>query len=531
MASSRPIQGGVPEYSFPVIDHLRNGLSPDSRMPRNSPYADAMLNLQATEYGAVTPEPVTNPVTSGPTPNWGSAGTVQMFRGERNRWVMGQTQGYSANASWAASAVGASFSAGGPWQGVFFQEIPFFSNGTVFLWGTSLSRTTALTVQALGKHQNRLILGGLAGSILSGTVFQRVFQQWKNTATGDRLAYASQAFDTGWLLYCERGGGSSDRPFDALLSLLGLYTTGQIGESTNNQADLEGHLLTQLEQYQWGMAPLRYPGSVLAFHELADATVAFGQGGVARLRQDGDIYFDDRIHPIGIGGRGCVGGDLLECIFIDVAREIWRIRPQSVPQKLGYGHHLGTLDLANTTISHDPSEQTYWISDKDEGFILDMSGDAPKLSGPMQVFPTSLVRESSTLSGIIRDTRVDPTKTPISFRSMVLDVNERGNKHLTTLQVGQENVDELTGSMHYRYDDSQTSYEAGPMTQATPSSVIFPYPTISFVDGKVAIAGVVPAADVGRIERIEVRYQAEDMSFRRGTKYLVGANQERDGNE
>jgi hypothetical protein len=531
MMQSRQLSGGVSEYSFPVIEHLRNGLSPDARMPRNSPYAETLLNLQATQYGAVTPDAITNPISGGPTPNWGTAGTVQMFRGERNRWVMGQTQGYSASASWAATSVGATFTAGGPWQAVFFQEIPFFSNGTVFLWGTSLLRTTALTVQGLGKHQNRLLLGGVAGSILAGTVFQRVFQQWKNTATGDRLAYAAQAFDTGWVLYGERGGGSSDRPFDALLSLLGLYTTGQIGESTNNQADLEAHLLTQLEEYQWGMGPLRYPGAVMAFHELADAPLAFGAGGVARLRQDGDIYFDDRIHAIGIGGRGCVGGDLLECVFIDAAREIWRIVPGSVPQRLNYAHHLGGLTLANTTIAYDPAEKTYWIADKASGFILDMSGSAPTLSGPMQVFPTSLVREGGALLGVTRDVRVDPTKTPVLFRSMPLDVNERGTKHLTTLQVGQEGVGLLTGGMDYRYDDSASSYDTGIYTQATPASAIFPYPRVSFVDGKVVVSGEVPNGEEGQIERIEVRYQAEDITFRRGTKFLVGANQEREGGE
>lgn len=513
------------EHSVPIAEHLRNGLSPDSRMPRNAPYAETMQNLQATEYGGVSPDAITNPITNGPTPNWGTAGTTQMFRGEKTRWVMGQTQAYTATSSWVASTAGATYTAGGPWQAVFFQEIPFFSNGTVFLWGTSALRVTSPTVQAVGRHQNRLMLGGLAGSVLSSAVFARVFQQWKDTHKGERLSYSAQAFDAGWVLYGERGGGSSDRPFDALLSLLGMYTTGSGAETTNNQADLEGYLMSEMERYQWGMGPLRYPGTVMAFHELADAPIAFGQGGVARLRQDDDIYFDDRIHPIGISGRGCVGGDLLECIFIDAAREIWLIKPQSVPQRLGYGHHLSGLTLADVTISHDPSRRIYWIADKASGFILDMETGTPKLSGPMSVFPTSVIRDGSSFYGVIRDTRSDATKTEIVFRTLPLDLNERGTKHLTTLQIGQEKIKALKGGMDYRYDDGAASYSTGPYTQATPESAVHVHPTVSFADGKLVIKGHVLSGTTGRLERIEMRYQSEEKTFTRGTKWVPGSNQ------
>lgn len=496
--------GGIREHSFLIDDPLRNGLYPDTRIPRNSGFASVMKNLRPTPFGAVTPEAI-NPVTSGPVPVWNTPGTVQLFRGEKNRWIMGQTQGYSATSTWEASAVGAAFLASDVWQGVFFQELPFFTNGVTFLWGATLERTTAYNVKAVGKAGNRLLLGGLSG-LGADAVFARVFQHWKNTLTKDRLAFTAQAWDNSFILYGEEGGGSSDRPFDALLALIGFYTG-------TNQSDIEGFALTELEKYNWGICPLRYPGAIMAFHELASGPLAFGQNGVAALVPDGNIYRDERLLPLGIAGRGAVGGDLIECVFVDTNKEAWRIRANSAPERLRFAPHLSTLTAADITVAFDPMERTYWISDKAKGYVLDSDG---KLGGPLDLFPTSLVREGGYLYGIVRDLRPSTPITDVEFRSMPLDIAERGAKMATTFQVAREGITELRGGIDYRNIDSG-SYAEGPRTQATASGAIHLYPRRSFVDAKAVITGQVAAGAIGRVERIEFRYQAQDLTHKRGT--------------
>lgn len=498
--------GGIREHSFLIEAPLRNGLYPDERVPRNSGYAAVMKNLRPTPFGAVTPEAITNPITNGPTPVWTTSGTVQMFRGERNRWVMGQTQGYSATSAWVASAVGATFTASDVWQGVFFQELPFFTNSGTFLWGTSLSRVTTPTVAAVGKHQGRLLLGGLSGSVFSSGVFPRVFAQWKNVQTGDRLSYTAQAFDTGWIIFGERGGGSSDRPFDAVLSLLNMY-------GSTPQSDLESYLLSELERDNWGLCPLRYPGAMMAFHELGSGPLAFGQNGVAVLVPEGGTYRDERLLPIGIAGRGAVGGDLSECVFVDTNKEAWRIRSGSAPERLRFAPHLSTLTAANITVAFDPTERTYWISDKLKGYVLDSDG---KLGGPLELFPTSLVRENGYLYGVVRDRRANTPITDIEFGTCTLDIAERGTKMATTFQVAREAISELQGGIDYRNVDLGNGAE-GPRVQATASGAIHLYPRRSFVDARAIITGQVANGATGRLERVEFRYQAQDLTHKRGT--------------
>jgi hypothetical protein len=512
LAQQRQYTGGVTEQNFIIREALRNGLSPDARMPRNAPYASEMLNLMASEFGAVTQNAITNPITNGPSPNWSSDGTVQMFMGEAGRFVLGQTRAYKANESWVASAIGSTFTAGGPWQFVSFLEYTVFTNGTVFFFspvGATATPTqhTTPTINAVGKDGNRLLLGGMAGDCFSQAPFTTFFQRWKDTQTGDRLSYSDLSWGTGWVMYSGYGGDFSDYPFALLFALLGRYTFPADKDTLNQMIE------SWLEQYKIGICPLRYPGEVRAFHEMNGGTLVFGKNGVARLARDNGLYMDTRIHKMGVAGRGAVGGTLDECVFVDTAMELWRISGEGLTS-LGFAAHIGTLTAANITISHDPSEGAYYIADKAKGYIL--RGNT--LSGPFEVFPSSVVRDNGSLYGVIRDTRSDTSKTVVRFRSNPLDMNERGTKQLTCIQVAREKITSLVGGCDYRNDDEAASYTEGPRTQSTKEGAIFLYPRREFSDGKIVIQGNVANGTTGVIEQIECRYQKSDKTFVRGTK-------------
>lgn len=626
MATKQPIEStdvpGVREVSFTIREALTNGLAPSENTPRNSQYATTMQNLQAMAALAATPDEITQPsgITNGvAVTDWAAeTGVPIIVKGERGRWMLGSTRVYSADSAWSLTAQGATFAAGGVWQHVFFLEIPFFTNGTVFLWGTSASRTTDITVNAVGKDENRLLLGGLAGNVFAGSLFLRVLQLWKDTLKGDALAYTALAWSTGWILYGERKGGSSDRPFDALLAMLGLYTS-------DNQTDLESHVLTELGAYNWGLCPIRYTGAVLAFHELTSGPVAFGEGGVCRLVRSGSIYEDRRLHNIGIGGRGCAGGHIGECLFLDAAKELWKVGPESAPRKMGgedggFSNHLSVLTLAQTIVSYDSGDSLYRIADKTYCFILD---SREKLSGPFTVYSQHPVRDGSSLYGLVNDqdeivapaifassvgwtldtgwsiaasqlsgsaaatnasksvtvaigtayrvryavtvvsgiVRVNlgttqgtlraatgvyeevitpagsstltveavtaftgaitqlsivPAHLDVLFRSWPIDNDNRNHKHLTAMQLGTENIVERQAGADYRYDDDDASYAVGPYCDATPAGLVFPYPRVEYADAKFVVQGKVLRGNRGRLERVKVQYQADDITGTRG---------------
>lgn len=628
---------GLREHSFVIEQSMRNGLPPDARVPRNTPYAETMQNLKPTVYGAVTPETVNYPFSGSLSVDWTTAGIPALLRGERNTWLANKTAlslvttssnpwtstaqtiyksdtvgselltnpdfasgtGWTAGSGWsisggnatatsasttlAQSAIltvgklyrvrvvvsgytsgsltmnagatasgtysgagtftayifcatstgfsisGSSFTgvlsdasvkevpeftitAGGPWEIASFLDIDFLNNGASFIANTpgnvanTKQGTSNVTFKAIAGYRNRLLLGGCAGSWFTDTRFTKLVNRWKEVQTGDRLSYSSQAFDTSWVVFGERGGGANDRPFHPLLSACGVYGTEQFD-------NLSGIEASELENYQWGMCPLRYPGAIQAIHSLSVHPVVFGTNGISRLIPDGEQFMEEPIHPLGIPGRGCVGGNESECIFIDGSRDLWHLNGQSVT-RLGYRSYMDDLDVSKVTISYDYEEGTYWITDTLTGYVLDGSG---KLGGAIEVLPTNVFRDSvQGLVGVSRDRRSDTSKTTVLFRSMPLDITERGRKHISNYQISHENIDAVRAGADFRYEDA--SYQVGGYTQATKAGNCFLWPAVEFTDMKARITGTVPNSEVGVLQRVEVRYIADDITNRRGTK-------------
>lgn len=631
---------GLREHAFVIEEALRNGLPPDARMPRNTPYADTMQNLKPTPYGAVTPETVSYPFASDLSVDWSTTGIPALLRGERNTWLADKSSlslvttstspwtstaqtvyssdtvsseslsngdfssgtGWTTGTGWAISgglATGTSASSllsqasvltvgrlyrvrvnitawtsgtvamkagsttgtafqgigtfteyllcagtttfsvsgtsfngsitevsvkeipsltittGGPWRHASFLGIDFFTNGSTFIAnapgnaGGYKQGTTNVTANAVAGWNNRLFIAGLGGSWFSDTRFARVLQRVKDVQDGDRIAYTSQTFDTSWVVYGERGGGASDRPFHPLLTACGIYGTEQYD-------NLAASNFSELESMRWGMFPLRYPGAVYAIHSLAAHPVAFGTNGVSRLLPDGEGFMEVPVHQTGIAGRGCVGGDHMQCVFIDGNRELWHLTAESIT-RLGYRSYMDDLDAAKTTISYDPVEGTYWICDTLTGYVLDGSG---RLGGAIEVLPTNVFRDAvQGLVGVRRDRRSDTSKSTVLFRSMPLDITERGRKSLSNYQIAHENIDAISGGADYRYGDG--TFKASGYTQATSAGNCFPWPKVEFTDMKCRIRGTVPSGETGVLQRVEVHYIGDDITNKRGTKGMM----------
>jgi hypothetical protein len=168
------------------------------------------------------------------------------------------------------------------------------------------------------------------------------------------------------------------------------------------------------------------------------------------------------------------------------------------------------MTLANVAVVRDPIRGHYYISDGTTGFVF--TGEA--LGGPVEVLPTSLHDFSGTKVGYTKD--VGSGDRSIRVVSGPLDMNDRGKKRIQVYQIASDGLENIKGAVDYDYANSG-SYDRSPLKPANPEGVVFP--RVSFVDGRVVIEADIADESAGaRIDSVEVRYQAEDKRYVRGTK-------------
>lgn len=355
----------VKEHPYVWDRALVNGLAPDERMRRNGLYMESMVNMEPTEFGAVVPEPIVQPITAtanGPFP--------QLLRGERVDYLLGPTSVSTANvsagtttllqASDSETGADASITTGGTWQHASFYDVDFFTNGVNLVWNGPPSSDgecqvgTGLTCVALTAHNNRLLLGGLSGAWFSGERWDSIFQTWRELQPVDSFAHEDMTFDTGWVVWGERGGGDSAIPFYMFLTMLGVY-----GNDIFDQFDVQ--ILESIERGEIGMCPLRKPGTVQAMRPLGNDIVVYGENSVSRLSPNGATYVENEEATTGIEGRAALNGDNTEHVWIDTTGLVHFWPAGSRDRVLGYSAQMttgvvGTLVSSNFTSGYAPWE-------------------------------------------------------------------------------------------------------------------------------------------------------------------------------
>lgn len=513
------------EYPFLLRDPLVNGLAPDNKGTRNLKYLETLKNLRCRDNCASALEPVSQApwgsgyVTSWPFPHvhgiedgggivFGSA-TLGVWDGTSTTATT--TAVYDcADPSTVFTPTGNAL-----WMFTSIRDLWIAANGTTTLWYFPFNAPkivgATLACAAVGRHGNRMFLGGLSGSWFNESTNARwssIMTAWRKTQPVDRLVTENTTFGANWVIWSERGGGAQDVPYHMLMVMLGVYGT----TAFDTYAE---HIISRIESGEIGLMPVGGCGTVRSIKSLGNRVMVYGSNAICTLFPDDQSpRYADRIERAqGIhNGAACAGDDSAHLILLD-SHELAMVTSEGV-EPIGFRHIFSALN--GNLFHYDPGQREWWLGNNSgSGYLF--NGKA--LSGPHSVCPTGVARRGGTLW--VTAPQI-PSTVAIEVKTCAFNLLDNGFKHATEVYVDSEDISGMTARIDWRVGDG--AFTAGPEVPCSPEHVAFP--RTSFVDGKVRIAGT--AGTSASINGIGVRFHDEDKRFRRGPKGSAATDEQTD---
>lgn len=316
----------------------------------------------------------------------------------------------------------AALSSSGAWQLVAFQDrIAFLGNGNTLLFlkpgnaeisGTpQWQRTEDLVVDAIGKHNNALVFGGMSGTRLSESVVTSLFSHWKELeGLAGQLTTEDDTLDSSYIFFSAPGGAENDRPFTLFLAALG------IGGNDLNDV-LRGDIDSELEYYRIGFFRPKWCGPIRALKQCGNDLIAYGRDGVSRLVRNETGYMEQKLIDHGIPSRTAVCGDESGHVCATTHDELWLITPDGGATCLHYSEYIANLTAASIVASYDPVNKHYHFADGTYNYVLSMEQGRPALGNSNAVIPSSLVRINNT--GDLYGTAITASNPTTAFVQVV----------------------------------------------------------------------------------------------------------------
>ena len=295
----------------------------------------------------------------------------------------------------------AALSSSGAWQMVAFQDrVAFLSNGNTLLFlkpgNAEISgvpqwqRTEDLAVDAIGKHNNSLVFGGMSGARLSESVVTTLFAHWMQLeGLAGQLTTEDDTLDSSYIFFSAPGGAENDRPFTLFLAALG------IGGNDLNDV-LRGDIDSELEYYRIGFFRPKWCGPIRALKQCGNNLIAYGRDGVSRLIRNETGYIEQKLIDHGIPARMAVCGDDMGHVCATTHDELWLIPPDGPATCLHYSEHIANLTAASIVASYDPVNKHYHFADGTYNYVLSLEQGRPALGNSNAVIPSSLLRIENT---------------------------------------------------------------------------------------------------------------------------------------
>ena len=498
------------ELNFRIREALQNGIRREPTPTANIAYLESCQNLIPEAGGLSTvptfarPGDLATAAEGFPFP--------MMFKGDSVRVSLGVSTVKTLSSYFVASSAVAlnlraggtgTITQGGPWHFESFTNQWFASNGASLVYkipsddGDTYIADSFLA-QAVGRHDYRVMLGGLSGSWLSGARWLEFFTAWRETHASQSVVHDALAAGTSWVIYGESGGGSTDTPFYAFACACGLYGTTGFDEAKEIIWD-------SLERGDIGLIPVRKVTNVRALKQLGARLMVYGDDAISEIQQVDGGFQETLVCDFGIGGRCCVGGDDRRHVFFDNHGHLYSWHSnQDRPERLGYAAIFSQYLPERTVITYDPTEDYFWISDGGRGYVLTRTG----LGGPMSQHPTSMFRDAQYgLVGMYSTAMLDSWS--IQFSNF--DMGHRDFKHFVLAQVIGDGYRRASAKVTGTTDVTGIS-RSTPWAPINKDGVTFP--SMSFIEGSVTMRG---DGDDVNITAIEIRYQNEGRKYRRGT--------------
>ena len=218
----------------------------------------------------------------------------------------------------------------------------------------------------------------------------------------------------------------------------------------------------------------------------------------------------EQVLPLGLCGRGAVGGNEHVHVCVDKAGVLWRIRPKQV-ERLGYAEYMTQLTAANIRISMNEVDSTdntvgeFYITDGTKGFLL-----TPQGLTEIYQFPTGV----GVVNGVLLAIMKEDDDVSAKVVSDTIDFGFRPSKTIGVMELGVTAGigDTVEGSYYFKNDIRASDFSQTAWSVANANGVVSQ--KISGTDFRFAVRS--DNFEDFYIDSIKVRWKMTDMRSIRG---------------
>lgn len=384
----------------------------------------------------------------------------------------------------------------------FGMKIPLLSNPLLLkdFWANSIC-----------SWENRIVLGGLNGNVLSSETFTSVFGEAVSLAPLDSVLREDVAPGRDTLFWSSVRGGSITRSFEAEVSLLGVPLTPDKA--------MVAELFNMVRSGECGFWRIPDSDEIVCVRQLGADLLVMGNRSVwlVKLRKGEEGMKAEGVRVLGIGMKGfrSVSGNESKLIGADITGRAWEFVVGSPPVMIDYQAIFVRVRYA----VYDEVTDTHYLTDGEkEGWLLTkegMSHDRRMVLGLRWYFGKLLVLETDPVT-------VPPewdfevyTGFDYRFATDIIDFGNRQIKTIRSIEVYGSNADRWEAFIFVRGDTSGPWMDSGWLT-GNDQGVIMN--SVSGVEFKFVVRGVCAERrhDV-QINSCIIRWQQSDKRYIRGS--------------
>ena len=262
-----------------------------------------------------------------------------------------------------------------------------------------------------------------------------------------------------------------------------------------------------LQLNESGQAPMPFRGRILAIRPLRDRVMVYGEDGVIALRPVGTGYGLEDVRGIppgvGIAGRAAVDGNVDKHLFVGTDGALY-----SVGANLDATRIETVVAVPTTpTVVWNGTDGEFWVSGTADSLVVTEAG----VGGLVE----AVVKSIALVPGL--GLRACGTGYPDLLRAELwtnmVDAGGAEQKKLTYIRVAGDGLTKLRVGAKVRHMTGAALVQS-PYVQCSPEGA--GYLNTVMVSGQIGVAATVSPGS--RIWGVEVRYQAHDRRFIRGTR-------------
>lgn len=481
------------EYAV-TLKEFSKGLRPDASAPRNNQFLTDAYNVRCGALGLEVPPLIYSPFTGLPTFEWPGPQLIKVHAWDHDSTGMYVVTSsvspafgslYKVNANYSLTLISALIAQGPlPYTIADFGLYQLWSNGTTVLIrypdAVTGAETWAKAEFLDGGNPPPLVITNFRGQAVCGIYCNLVGLPGETVVSWSEIGQLTIGPTNScmWTPYIDAPvlDGTGKKPYKA--------TSGN-----------------------YKLDPLTIASRVLP---LGNAVVVYTSRQVIALpatSQPIPTFGFMKLQDHGISEPGCVAGDERHHLYLTFSGELWMVDQKLEPKKLGYKEFVEPLIASGQSImiSHNPAKDDFYISNGSICYLLSPQG----MTKVFQI-PTSFIFEETGTAGRLIGVRSNLTDTSAYVVSDILDMQVRGIKTITALEIGSAGQ-ALTAGVDNRYDMSSAFTTGTYKTVNKHGSVS---PIVSGAEFKVKVKG----ADYTKfdLDYINVRFKYVDKRMIRG---------------